>query len=172
MKRLLVSISFMFLVVVSFAQDKHYGVRIGYQSSAFVADGDKVGSSSDNYFLSVYKDVPLLPLFFLNTGLEYSKVGGDINNSDYKLHYLGIPLAVKAKVGPVYALAGAAFNVKVSDKNNPFEDNAKWYDTNAFVGAGLEIIIFTLDVKYIWGMTEIQNNMNNNGFQVGLGLRF
>ncbi|QZT38766.1 PorT family protein [Halosquirtibacter xylanolyticus] len=156
----------------SFAQEKHYGVRLGYNGTHLQDNGDKVGSAENNYFISMYKDSKIMPFLFLNSGLEYTKYGGDVLNQSYELHYVGIPLGLKVKFGPLFVVGGAAFNVKVSEKNNPYSSSSKWYDTNAFAQAGLEILFLTIDAKYTWGLTDVQNNITNNGLQVGVGVRF
>jgi len=158
------------------AQKKNIGIRAGYLKSHMSYQGDKMGSSDNNYFMTIYKDSKLFPFLYFQSGLEYTRMGGSYNNQTRSVDYLGVPLALKAKVGPVYAFGGASFNVKLSENgtfpDTPFAGKNKWYDSNAFVGAGIEIIIFTFDIKYVRGLTDVNNGIKNNGYQMGLGLRF
>jgi len=155
---------------------KNYGVRAGYSSTFMTKGGDKLGSSDNNYFINVYKDTKVFPFLKFQSGLEYSRTGGTIKNTSLYSDYLGVPLALKAKVGPFYALAGGSFNVKLAESNIPansaFNGKSKWYDSNAFVGVGIEILIVTFDIKYTQGLTNVNNGLKNNGYQAAIGLRF
>lgn len=154
------------------AQDKHYGIRMGYQSSTMMLDTEKQGGSLNGYYISAYRDAKVLPFLHFNTGIEYMRMGSEVSKQDYKLDYLGVPLALKLKVGPLYALGGGMINFKISEKGNPYNSSAKWYDTNAFVGGGLNILIFSVEAKYMWGLTKVNNGLKNNGLQIGCGIRF
>ncbi|QZE13762.1 PorT family protein [Halosquirtibacter laminarini] len=171
-KILFVAILSIMYVSTIVAQEKYLGARIGYNATYFQNDGSKIGETQDNYFVSIYKDTKIIPFLFFQSGLEYTKAGGSVNQHDYAIHYLGVPLGIKAKLGPLFVTGGATFNVRISEKNNLFENSSKWYDTNVFAQAGVEILFLTLDVKYIWGLTNIQNDMTNHGVQAGIGFRF
>lgn len=176
-QRLFLAVALSLIALTSNAQkDKSYGVRAGYTSSHLSVDGDKIGSTDNNYFVSLYKDTKVFPFLHFQSALEYSRMGGTYQNHSHHADYLGVPLSLKVKFGPLYAFGGGAFNVKLSENdffpNTDYSSSSKWYDTNAFVGAGLEIIIFTLDVKYVKGLTNINNGLKNDGYQIGLGLRF
>ncbi len=49
---------------------------------------------------------------------------------------------------------------------------AKWFDIPTYVGAGVNILFVSIEAKQIWGMTNVNNGLNNNSFQVGLSMRF
>ncbi len=177
MKKIILIAGLTFLLLNSNAQKKkQFGVRAGYLASYMTLNGEMLGHANDNYFVTIYRDTNIFPFLHFQSGLEYTKMGGSFNNHSHYINYLGVPLGLKAKVGPIYALGGASFNIKLSENtsfpNTPFMGTSKWYDTNAFIGAGLEILIFTFDVKYIHGLTDINNGLKNNGYQIGLGLRF
>ena len=176
MKKVIVIFSLLVLGNLTFkslAQDKKFGIRGGYQTSYLTQDGDKTGSSKSGFYLGAYKDTKVFPFLHVNTGLEYSQMGAsNLDNGDYTLNYIGVPLALKAKVGPLYALAGSGFNVKVAEKGNPYDSSAKWFDIPAYVGAGFNILFVAVEAKHTWGLTDINNGLSNNGFQVGLSMRF
>lgn len=161
------------LTFKSLAQDKKFGIRGGYQSSYLTQDGDKVGSSKSGFYVGAYKDTKVFPFLHVNTGLEYSQLGASkLDNDDYTLNYIGVPLALKVKVGPLYAIGGTGFNVKVSEKGSPYSDSAKWFDIPAYVGAGFNILFLAVEARQTWGLTDINHGLNNNSFQVGLSMRF
>lgn len=161
---------------VNAQQKKNIGIRTGYSKSFMTDGGNKIGSSDSNYFLHLYKDTNVFPFLFFQSGLEYSRTGGTIDTRSHHIDYLGVPLALKLKVGPIYAFGGGSFNVKLSENKpyeiTPYDGKSKWYDTNAFVGAGIEIIIFTFDLKYSKGLTDINNGLKNNSYQASIGIRF
>lgn len=169
--RTIIGLVFLLFVSSAFAQ-KHYGIRLGYQSSVMMKDSKKYGGHLDAYYASFYRDTKVFPFLFMNTGLDYMRMGAEIDNMDYTIDYLGVPLGLKCKIGPLYALGGAAINFKISEKDNPFEDKAKWYDAKTFAGGGINILFFTLEAKYIWGLTHIHDGITNDGFQLGCGMRF
>lgn len=155
------------------AQEKKFGIRGGYQTSFLSDDGEKTGGTKSGFYVGAYKDTKVFPFLFFNTGLEYSQYGASkLEKGDYSLNYVGIPLAIKAKVGPLYALAGSGFNVKFVESGNPYNDKAKWFDIPAYVGAGISILFLAIEAKQTWGLTDINNGLNNNSFQVGLSMRF
>ncbi|WP_430811028.1 MULTISPECIES: outer membrane beta-barrel protein [unclassified Carboxylicivirga] len=172
MRSTIIVICFLLSMGALNAQDKHTGVRVGYQSSVMMKDSHKYGSHGDGFYAAFYRDTKVLPFFFFNAGMEYSRVTTEIEKQDYKLDYLGIPLALKLKLGPIFAQGGAAINFKLNEIGNPFDDKAEWFDTNAFVGAGLSFFMLNVEAKYLWGLTEVHNGIKNNGLQLGIGLRF
>jgi len=176
-KKVFITIALALLIGnVNAQQKKSYGIRAGYSSTFMTNGGDKLGSSDNNYFINFYKDTKIFPFLHFQSGLEYSRTGGTIDNFSHYADYLGVPLALKVKVGPLYAFGGGAFNVKLAENdlpdNSAFDGKCKWYDTNAFVGAGIEILILTFDIKYSQGLTNVNNGLKNNGYQASVGIRF
>jgi len=154
------------------AQGEKIGLRVGYQNTMMKVDGSKIGDTGSSFFLNVYKDARIIPFLFFHSGLQYSQAKADISGDNYTINYLGAPVGLKAKLGPVYGLAGATFNVKLSEKNSPTGDDAKWYDTNTFVGLGFNILMLNIEGRYSWGLTDINSGIHNDAFQIGLGIRF
>ncbi|WP_068475292.1 outer membrane beta-barrel protein [Saccharicrinis aurantiacus] len=154
------------------AQDKHFGVRAGYQNSSLMLNSHKQGQSLNGYYAGAFRDTKMLPFMFFHSGIEYMQMGGKIENNDYVLNYIGVPLGLKFKVGPLYAVGGAMVNFKISEKGSPYDNKANWYDSNVYAGAGLEILIFCLEAKYMWGLTDVNNGLRNDAVQIGCGIRF
>lgn len=171
MKKLL-GIAFILLAAVSVQAQKSIGVRAGYQNTHMVVDGSKIGSSGNSFFVNVYKDSRILPFLHFHSGIQYSQAESTINGNDYQINYLGAPLGLKAKVGPIYAIGGATVNFKLSENNEPWDESAKRYDTNLFLGAGLNILFLNVNARYAWGLTDVNRGIHNNAFQLGLGIRF
>lgn len=155
------------------AQDKKFGIRAGYQTSFLSSDGEKVNSSKSGFYAGVYRDTKIFSFLNFNSGLEYSQLGGSkFDSNDYTLNYVGIPLGLKVKIGPLYAQGGTGFNVKVAESGAPATYDTKWFDIPAYVGAGFNILFMSIEARRTWGLTDIANGLNNNGFQLGLNMRF
>lgn len=161
------------------------GIRVGYQASNIYENGaTQPGTTNFSSFyvgFSKYKDI--IPLLDFGSGLEYFQNGSQID-SDNKLvlHYLSVPVNLRLKIGPVFALAGVAPSVKVSEtwfvageKIKPGDDTkANWFDYPVFVGAGFKVLMFSIDARYHWGMNELHDGDGTKSqyFQLGAGISF
>lgn len=152
------------------AGDKSYGVRAGWQSAMLkYSGGDSDNLSS--YYLGGYLEHDVIPFLKFGYGLEYAQMGGKVEGfGDYKLGYLGVPLYLKAKVGPLYALAGSGINFKISETD--VETKAKSTDVPVFAGIGVNFLMLSLEARYHWGMMEVQEDAKNAYLQVGLAVHF
>ena len=165
------------------------GIRAGWQLSGIYEDGSLPSGYGTNsgFYAGFFRDTKIIPLLRLGTGIEYSQVGlvRDSANVDAKrvLHYIAIPIDLKVKLGPVFALAGASLNFRVADvntvndqKTDPvFESNV--FDIPLFVGAGVKILFITIEARYHWGMLNVigsgdQFNNNSQYFQLGAAVSF
>jgi hypothetical protein len=164
------------------AQDK-FGIRAGYQSSNwFDTDGRVLGDPLQNFYLGVFKDNKLLPAIHLGIGLEYFQNGYKGTDTDDKqvLHMLSMPVYGKAKIGPVFGLAGIGVNLKLSEKivvndiaSSPSDDQkSKAVDFPLLVGAGFKFLMFTIEARYHWGLVGINHGLHNRYFQLGAGVSF
>jgi len=134
------------------------------------------------FYVGVFRDNKLIPLLSLGSGLEYVQNGYRIEDNDYKrvLHYISVPLHVKAKIGPVFGLAGFAPSIKVSekifengDKRNPASDEkSEWFDVPFQAGVGVKILFFTIEARYHWGLMEVNRGNRNQYFQLGAAISF
>lgn len=168
---------------------KNIGVRAGWQMSGLYEDGSIPAGYGTNsgFYVGFFKDTKIIPLLKLGTGLEYGQVGVVKDSSNYNakrvLHYVAIPIDLKVKLGPVFALAGASLNFRVADvntvneqKTDPiFESNV--FDIPLFVGAGVKILFITIEARYHWGMLNVigsgdQFNNNSQYLQLGAAVSF
>ena len=169
------------------AQDKDKqkvgGIRAGFQSAYMVEEGSKpdTANSLNSFYVGFFRDKKISPLLFFGSGLEYFQNGmkypGDTKRV---LHTISIPLDLKLKLGPVFALGGAAANFKVAEKIvvednsvNPAEGNvSNWFDIPVFLGAGVKISIITIEARYHWGLLEVRNGLHSRYLQIGAGISF
>lgn len=184
MKKLILLSSFFLLLFFSIenlsAGDK-IGLRAGYQSANIYTDGDK--SDFDNlnsFYFGAYKDNKLLPFLKLGVGAEYFQ-NGFKNDDDNKvqLHYISIPVYLKAKVGPVYGLAGTGGNILIKkeallDGNDVIDAlDPKVFDMPIYFGGGISFLMFSVEARYHIGMLEINDTGSKNQYlQIGATVSF
>jgi hypothetical protein len=169
------------IITVSVNAQNKIGIRAGYQSSAFYKDGSQL-SGTDNYssfYLGLYKENKIIPILHFGLGLEYMQTGAVWKSTNDKqvLNYLSIPLYLKAKLGPVFALGGVAANIKVgehySGTTSPLGNQSfKGIDFPLFLGAGFKLLMFTIEARYNWGMIDINDGVSNQYLQLGAGISF
>jgi hypothetical protein len=163
------------------AQNK-IGIRAGYQSSALYKDGSQF-SGTDNYnsfYVGLFKESKIIPALHFGLGFEYMQSGAVMKSTDDKqvLNYLSIPLYLKAKIGPVFALGGIAADIKVGENytgdavNSPFTQDFKSVDFPLFLGAGFKILMFTIEARYHWGLSDINEGVSQQYLQLGAGVSF
>lgn len=174
--------------VVTHAQDKKSkdkvgGIRAGWHYANMVKDGSKPDTTNNlsSFYVGFFRDNKLARILYFGTGLEYFQNGLEYtDNSKRVLHTLSVPLDLKVKLGPIFALGGIAANFKVSEKivlgdnkYDPSDDTkAHWFDAPVFLGVGLKIFFITIEGRYHWGIIDARNGYYNQYFQLGLGLSF
>lgn len=166
------------------AQGKHsIGIRAGYQSSGLFNGSDRVSGTSNygSFYVGAFKEKKILPFLHWGTGLEYCQNGAGLSdNNKQVIKYLGIPVHLKAKVGPVYALAGVQPKVKLSEqiiiddeKTSPTDDQkSKTFDLPAYGGLGINILIVSIETRFYYSMIETNHGARNAYLQVGATLHF
>ncbi len=166
------------------------GFRVGYQNAGIRSNGDKLAgaSSLSGFYAGVFKDHKLVPLLSLGTGVEYLQNGYSASvdlmgvSTDYKYiyHTIGVPIYAKAKVGPIYGLAGISPNfiigesLVVNDEKTDSDSEPNWFDAPVFVGAGFKFLMLSVEARYHWGLIDIYDSgsMRNQYLQIGATLSF
>jgi len=165
------------------SKDKVGGIRFGAHTATMMKDGDTPDSSNylNSFYIGFFRDNKLAPMLFFGSGLEYFQNGFEYTKDSRRvLHTISVPLDLKVKLGPVFALGGIAANFKVSEKivlgDNKYDpsDDAKshWFDAPVFLGVGVKIFFITIEGRYHWGIVDVRNEYFNRYFQLGLGLSF
>ena len=163
------------------AGDRVGGIRFGYHSSQFFEDGDSYREPMQSIYFGLYRDTKIVPLLHFGSGLEYYKNGGKINDANMReLYYLSVPLDLKLKLGPVFALGGFSPSFKVAEritidgnKAKPTDtQKAEWFDIPLFLGAGVKIWFVTIEARYLWGTMDVIDGYKSQSFQLGAGFSF
>lgn len=178
------------LLVFSFAafpqgkdEGKVGGIRAGFHSASMVEDGSKpdTAKSKNSFYAGFYHDQKIVPILYFGSGIEYFQNGFRYSpDSKRVVHTVSIPLYLKLKIGPVFALGGIAGNFKVvekiivgDEKNKPeSDDKSKGFDGAAFAGLGVKIAIITIEARYHWGLIEAYDGLYNRYLQIGAGISF
>ncbi len=164
------------LLAIPFSQKAKagdFGIRAGWQSALLTYSGGENSDALSSFYLGAFKENNIIPLLKYGLGLEYAQMGGtDELVGDYKLGYVGIPLYIKAELGPVFALAGSGINFNVSETKDIFTESVNAIDVPVYVGLGVKILMLSVEARYHWGMIEIQEETKNAYLQLGLALQF
>jgi hypothetical protein len=159
------------------------GIRAGFQAAGLFENGSKPDTSNslNSFYVGFYRDTRIIPLLHFGAGVEYFQNGMKYSsNTSRVLHTVSVPLDLKLKLGPVFALTGFAANFKVSEKiiygdesSNPLEaDKSEWFDIPFFLGAGIKIWFVSVEARYHWGLLEVRNGKHSQYFQVGAAISF
>jgi len=164
-------------------KERNKTIRFGYHLASMVNEGSKpdTAKSLSSFYVGFVRSKNVGSILNFDSGIEYFQNGirysGD---SKRTLHTVSIPLDLRLKIGPVYALGGAAANIKVSEKydlgDNSYQPldtkKSSWFDIAAFAGAGVKILFFSVEARYHWGLLEARNDLYNRYFQLGAALSF
>lgn len=175
------------LAIGAVAQDKNHnrvgGIRAGYNGSAMVMDGElfPLSEAHPSFYFGFFRDNRIIPMLHFGTGLDYVQNGLRFNEDNKRvLHYVSVPLNLKFKLGPVFALGGIAPSFKVAERefvngssSKPgSDDTSNWFDAPVFLGAGVKIFFITIEARYHWGITDVYQGFHNQYLQIGAGLSF
>jgi hypothetical protein len=157
------------------------GIRAGYQIASLRVDGSKLLDTGNlnGFYVGLFRENKLIPLLNLGYGLDYLQNGAeDATNNQCIINYLSVPLYLKAKVGPVFGLAGIGANFKLgtnSTSNTISSDYVKKsFDMPLFIGGGFKILMFSIEGRYNWGLIELNkaSGVKNQYFQLGATVSF
>lgn len=180
---ILIAFTTVFAVTLKAQGKNSIGIRGGYQSSGLFNDSERLTGTSNyaSFYVGVFKEKKILPFLHWGTGLEYCQNGAGLAGDDkLVIKYLGLPVHLKAKVGPVYALVGVQPKVKLSEKVlagnekiSPTDDQkSKVLDFPAYGGLGVNILIVSVEARYYYSLFETNHGARNAYLQLGATLHF
>lgn len=188
MKKIITVLSIIFFIgsISANAQDdkpQKNGIRVGYHSASMVDEGSKPDSANalSSFYAGFFRSKKIVAILHFDSGIEYFQNGLKYSgNSKRTLHTVSIPLDLRLKIGPVYAVGGAAVNFKVAESfdlgDNSYKptdtDKSNWFDVAAFVGAGVKIWFLSIEARYNWGLIEARDDLYNRYFQIGAAVSF
>ena len=168
--------------------DKNKGIRAGWQTSNYYIEGNSAGNDLSSFYVGFTGEKSIIPLLKFGSGLEYFQNGYSFDSTSttasFKAHTISIPVFLKVKLGPVFALggAGANFNIvqkyKVGDNtvDIPEDHKINVFDVPVFLGLGVKILMFSVEARYHWGMLDATSSEASSPqsqyFQVGAAVSF
>ena len=187
-KALVVITALLFGLCLTQAQDKNEGnkvggIRAGWHSAGIFEDGSKAdtANSLNSFYVGFFRDTKIIPLLHFGSGIEYFQNGMEYSsNTKRVLHTLSVPLDLKLKLGPIFALTGFAANFKVAERvvykgesAKPIDsDLSNWFDIPFFLGAGVKIWKVSVEARYHWGLLEVRNGKHSQYLQIGGAISF
>jgi Outer membrane protein beta-barrel domain len=100
----------------------------------------------------------------------YGEKGATVNSQDFKQHVVDVPVMLKINVGSsnvnglsVFVSGGTYFDWLFNSKLNDVDvsKDTDGYEVGWLVGGGVEILRFSVQARYIRGLTEINRELTN-----------
>ena len=96
-----------------------------------------------------------------------------------KLHYAGIPLAIRIHFGPWHLQSGVSANFKfyerwvVNDQDILHKNNRSlWFDLPLQLAGGVKIMDVIIEARIHFGLLDVYEGNRNNYLQLGLAYSF
>ncbi len=193
MKKLLIIFLILFAIQESFGQFT-FGPKVGYATSKLSTDFDSIKESVKHNF-QIGAFARFGKKFYFQPEFVYATSGGTLKNEstgareEIDRKNICIPLLVgfkliNAKVINLRVMAGPVVNYDIGTKiesneyviNQMDPDDLKKASLGLDMGAGVDVLIFSLDLRYELGLNNIYNgdmdmSMKSNMFIVSLGIK-
>lgn len=182
-------------------QPAAFGIKggVNFANLNFEGDGADVNFDSRTGFVGgLFVVVPSNTPFALQAEALFSQKGAEAEEGDFsskiKLNYLDVPVLARvsspASSGTSFhVFGGPSFGFKLSgetessfdgeEETEDLDDEVKGFDLGLVLGAGVEFGRFVIDGRYSWGLTDINNEEEDEGvkvktrtFSVMAGFRF
>jgi hypothetical protein len=199
MKRTLMTLSLLAMVMITFGQTFDLGIKASYNTTKFslstssITNGFKNGTGVNFGAFArvggskIYLQPELLYSSKTSTYTVKNTLGVVTGTSDVKLHTIQIPIllgvklldlklaSLRAFTGPAasFVTDGGLKNLGTQVKDNFTSGNMAW---DWQVGAGIDVLMFTLDLRYELGLSEMKSvttdTFKGRTFTVSIGFKF
>lgn len=162
------------IISTSHAQLIRFGVKAGANFANLEAEINTDNITS--FHLGAVLEAKVLPGLAIQPELMYSSQGASIEEEDFKLDYISVPVLGKFYLipGKVALEAGPQFSFLVND-DTPVFYKSKSFDFAVVGGASVNITndIFA-QARYVIGLTDTTKDadVKNRVFQLSIGYRF
>jgi len=190
MKKTLMTLSLLTLAMVTFAATFDLGIKAGYNTSKLSTDLNTIkADSKGGYNFGAFgrfggEKFYLQPEFLYVVKNEEFSVGASTDAIKMKSIQVPVLLGLKLidlKVASIRAFTGPAISFSTgyeSDKSFNYNFNNATWDYQ--LGAGVDVLMFTFDIRYEWGLSKtfdtssFGSNFTSKGntFSVNLGFKF
>ncbi len=189
-----------FLILLSFCVQAQisFGPKIGFTASKLTTNADIIKTDFKNSFhYGAFARIgnrlflqPEVVYMMKYSSFEYNLLKGIEQNIEIKT--IDIPLLLGFKLFNIIRIYGGPVGSLVIDKKLsqvadhlinelPHEDDIRKLSWSTMMGAGIDILSFTLDIRYELGMDNVFNNnsasnfntsdIKNNVFLISLGFK-
>ena len=158
----------------AFAQGIGIGIKGGWLFPEFETDSlafDKKTGWQVGMFLGGNRPGLIGAMVEINYGKKGAEVSAD---GDFDTTFLSVPLLLRVNAGSSsrsgvagYFVIGPQFDwlLETDLFEDSIKDNTKGFEFNLAVGGGLEITRFIVELRYIKGLTSIDDDLDLAGFE-------
>ncbi|MDX5321401.1 MAG: PorT family protein [Bacteroidota bacterium] len=177
-KYALLLVSFLWLISSdSFAGE--FGIRAGYNYGMTLNGGIRVENPISGYYGGFYKTSYPLGVKFLGvqSGAEVALLGHRKDANTYRQqYYVGVPLSLRLKLGPIFIIGGVNGQVKVFEKRMidgvEVDDKSSLFDAHTHAGVGVKLGMFSFEARYHHGLIDINKGNKTEYVQLGACITF
>lgn len=170
--------SFCLFAISSNVHAQKFGVRAGLNFSNVTGDDFGDTKPLTGIYVGVFKEFTIVPLvFFLQPELQYSIQGFAIEDTNYSISYINIPVMAKVYALKMFSLeAGPQVGFKIGDNfEGDSGDDLKTFDTGFAGGLGFNFPFgLGINARYVMGLSEIakDSSAKNQVIQLGASFKF
>lgn len=184
MKKLIFTLSLIGLVTAGAFAQLSGGLKAGVNFANQKFESDGISFSPDGlvgFHAGAYVNIAPSEKFSIQPELLFNMVGSKVEDSEFKMSYISIPVMFKYSPAPIFNIqAGPQFGFLMGAKldDEDFKDNFKGLDLGVGIGAGVDLpmgLNFTL--RYVLGLSDIGDGelsevtVKNNVLQASIGYR-
>ncbi|GLB49919.1 porin family protein [Neptunitalea lumnitzerae] len=155
------------------AQQKHLGLKAGVNFASLTGDWADDLDNKTGYHIGVTAELGWKDSFSIQPEVIYSTQGAELEDIDFKIDYLNVPVLAKIYMVKknLSFMAGPQFGYVIND--NFDSDDLKEFDLSGAVGLELKLLSFYAQARYNFGFTDVTNVGGKNGvFQLSIGHNF
>ena len=166
----------------AWAQGREFGIKAGLLAAMTLNQGEQVEEPISGGYGGFFIGRPLGSTFFTSfiSGVEYLQNGYRTDDRNFrKLHYFGIPLAIRIHFGPWHLQTGVNANFKfyerwVDDGHDilNLDDRSLFFDLPIQLGAGVRIMDVIVEAKLMIGFMDVYEGNKNSSLLLGLAYSF
>lgn len=180
MKRIMLAGAILLLSSLSSLAQTSYGIKVGLNVSS-VRIPDKDVKPLFGFHVGGFTTTQISDRFALQPELLYSQQGYKKNDTDFRYHYLNVPLIFKGTIaGGLHAQVGPQFGILLSatekkDKTST-DISRKKFDSAIGLGFGYDLSSIQVSARYNLGLSDTNdsdlgfNGFTNNVFQLSIGV--
>jgi hypothetical protein len=150
-----------------------FGVEGGINLSSFNGPtASDVYASRLGFVGGAFVNLPFSPMLSIQPELLYEQKGGKINDNDYRLDYVEIPVLLDVTLfGPLSILLGPAFSANVGSYGVATVNQG---DVGAILGAQVNLQVLFFSGRYEVGLTDLNSDakIQNGTFTILAGISF